>query len=130
MYTTSGSKVDYRPGLTFGFAMGCKGVNNNSTSLLTNPSDTTAVGGNGRVCNTTTIRYPINPGRQFSGFTTGCDDGVCANVGVNSPLRSAHPGGVLGLLGDGSVRFVSDTIANSILASLAVRNDGNVLEDF
>ncbi len=121
IYTDATTRVDYRPGRQHGFAMGCKGSNNNTTTLPTS--------GDGRVFNTVTIRYKINPGKnQF--YTTACDDGVCANMGVNSPLRSPHSGGVLSLLGDGSVRFIAETINNTTLANLAVRNDGNVLEEF
>ncbi|MCC6420344.1 MAG: DUF1559 domain-containing protein [Gemmataceae bacterium] len=110
---------DWRPSIQHGFAMGCNG-NNNSTSALPNNS-------NGRVFNTTTIRYLINHGTSPNaplGNTTSCTTGICQNAGNNNPLRSAHTGGVNVLLGDGSVRFLQDTLTAVVLARLAARNDG------
>lgn len=48
----------------------------------------------------------------------------------NTPLLSQHPGGVQGLLGDGSVRFISETVQLTTLRNLADRDDGNPLGDF
>jgi len=42
----------------------------------------------------------------------------------NIPLNSAHPGGVNVLLGDGSVRFTSDSTSMLILAEISTRDDG------
>ncbi|WP_262023243.1 DUF1559 domain-containing protein [Blastopirellula sp. J2-11] len=124
VYTGTASspvRSDFRPGVNYGFLMGVIGNDDNTTVL---PS-----GSNGRPSNTTTLRYQINPGKnQF--FSTSCSDGVCTSVGGNHPLTSAHPGGVLVLLVDGSVRFIAETISTTTLANLAVRNDGNVLSDF
>jgi prepilin-type N-terminal cleavage/methylation domain-containing protein/prepilin-type processing-associated H-X9-DG protein len=44
--------------------------------------------------------------------------------------RSLHPGGVNVLLGDGSVRFVGNTIPIGTWQNLGISNDGNVLGDF
>ena len=44
--------------------------------------------------------------------------------------RSAHPGGVQILLGDGSVRFISDNISLITWQSLGDRADGSVVGDF
>ena len=78
--------------------------------------------------NCTTLRYIINPGPGFA-FSTASDDGVQFR-GYNTPLRSAHSGGVQILLGDASVRFVNETISLTTLAQLANRNDGLVLGEF
>jgi len=43
---------------------------------------------------------------------------------------SYHPGGTQVLLGDGSVRFVSDSIAVQTWVNLSRRGDGQVLGDF
>lgn len=66
----------------------------------------------------TTIRQSPNP-RNYVAYQQ-------ANR-CNTPLTSQHPGGVLGLLADGSVHFLSDTIKLSTLKHLADRNDGYTL---
>jgi prepilin-type N-terminal cleavage/methylation domain-containing protein/prepilin-type processing-associated H-X9-DG protein len=110
---TGSTQRDYRPSVQHGFTMGCQGNNNSNTNVPNNS--------NGRVFNTTTLRYPIN---RVTGFNTACSDGVCQNAGNNTPLRSGHSGGVNVLLADGSVRFLSDSTPASVLARLARRNDG------
>ena len=71
--------------------------------------------------NVTTIRYPINT-RNYN--QPGIDD----DRGANNPLVSAHPGGVYGLFGDGSVRFLADETDLLALKQLATRDDGLVAE--
>lgn len=71
------------------------------------------------------IRYPIN---KFNSNTL-TDDGK-AMGGVNMPLTSPHPGGVLCSLADGSVRFLAETINQATLVNLASRQDGQVLGEF
>jgi prepilin-type processing-associated H-X9-DG protein len=44
--------------------------------------------------------------------------------------RSYHAGGVQVLLGDGSVRFVSDNISNATWRALGTKNGGEVLGEF
>jgi prepilin-type processing-associated H-X9-DG protein len=68
-------------------------------------------------CNGTT--YPANPpctnsGNQFS----------------HKAARSRHSGGVNVLLGDGSVRFVRNTISLTTWRTLGTMNGGEVLNDF
>jgi prepilin-type N-terminal cleavage/methylation domain-containing protein/prepilin-type processing-associated H-X9-DG protein len=110
---------DWRAGAEYGWAMGCVGGNNNNQSILKTDRY------NARAFNTTTLRYTINRTRYY---TTSCSDGVCKNWGNNTPLRSAHPGGVNALFGDGSVHFLSETIPATVLARLAARQDGQVVQ--
>jgi prepilin-type N-terminal cleavage/methylation domain-containing protein/prepilin-type processing-associated H-X9-DG protein len=89
-------------------------------------------GGDARLFSMNTIRYRIN---QKSGWNPGngslssggdCSSavGVCANLGSNIPLTSAHTGGINMLFGDGTVRFGSDSMDMPTLAKLAIRDDG------
>jgi prepilin-type processing-associated H-X9-DG protein len=43
--------------------------------------------------------------------------------GANTPLNSAHPGGVNVALADGSVRFLADDMSLDTLGRLATRDD-------
>ncbi|MFI4874616.1 MAG: DUF1559 domain-containing protein [Blastopirellula sp. JB062] len=71
--------------------------------------------------NLTTLRYPIN--------TYGGDHNT-ASYQHNVAFTSAHPGGMLGAMVDGSVQFVPETIDFAILTGLCDRQDGSVLKDF
>jgi len=115
------TREDFRPSRIYGFAMGCVGDETNVSNQTTLPNDSYG----GRAFNTTTLRYAINQTRYY---TSACDDGVCRNGGNNTPLRSAHPGGVNALFGDGSVHFLSETIPATVLARLAARQDGEVVQ--
>jgi len=70
----------------------------------------------------TTIRWTINPRSVGNGAIAGWQS--------NTPLTSSHTGGVHGLLGDGSVRFISENINMDTLKFLARRDDGQVLSEF
>lgn len=70
-----------------------------------------------RLYNSTTLRYPINS------VKIGLP-GVGNNDGQNNGLYSAHPGGVQTALGDGSVRFVNETVDMFTLRLLCTRHDG------
>ena len=65
---------------------------------------------------------------------TGFDKGVQGNSGPpcyiedNAPLTSAHSGGVLACRADGSVQFLADTTTLDVLARLATRDDGQVVQ--
>ncbi len=73
--------------------------------------------------NLTTIRYRPNS-REYD------RPGIRDNHGPNNPLLSAHSGGVNGLLADGSVRFIGESIDLQILKGLATRDDGGTVDDF
>jgi prepilin-type N-terminal cleavage/methylation domain-containing protein/prepilin-type processing-associated H-X9-DG protein len=76
----------------------------------------------------TTIRYRINQktGWAFAAPNVGVIPQRWQSEGANVPLVSAHDGGVNALLGDGSVRFLSDSVDLITLARMATKDDGGV----
>jgi prepilin-type N-terminal cleavage/methylation domain-containing protein len=80
-----------------------------------------------RIFNLTTVRFSPNAPVVIDNANW---PGVGDNFGSNNPLNSAHTGGIQGLLGDGSVRFISDNIDMLTLRLLCSRNDGQVLGEF
>jgi hypothetical protein len=52
------------------------------------------------------------------------------NCGPNDEMFSSHTGGIQVLLGDGSVRFISETLDNTIVSRLAKRDDGLPVSEF
>jgi hypothetical protein len=66
--------------------------------------------------------YPIN-----SKTTAGGSDNTWD---ANTVLNSFHVGGVHAVMGDGSVRFISDATNFQTIQKLAVRDDGQVVGDF
>ncbi len=104
------TKGDARPGATWGWAMGCHST--------WGPW----VGGGG----VTTIRYA--PNSRSLGL-----EGVIHTTEhqrSNTPLNSAHVGGVHVLLGDGTVRFISENINMPTLTYLSVAADSQVVGEF
>lgn len=75
-----------------------------------------------RCFNTTTIRYNIG---ERNATLAGVDGQRC-----NCPIQSAHVAGANVLLGDGSVRFLGDSLDQTTLRRLASRDDGNAVGDF
>jgi prepilin-type N-terminal cleavage/methylation domain-containing protein/prepilin-type processing-associated H-X9-DG protein len=71
----------------------------------------------------TTVRYRINPKAGDCPTGSGCDQIYDANTA----LTSQHPGGVNALRVDGSVSFLSESVAMDTLLRLACRNDGQVV---
>ena len=64
----------------------------------------------------------INPG--VMGMPCNCTQG---NRDAGGQARSLHPGGVNVGMGDGSVRFIKNSIANLVWFHLLVSNDGAVI---
>ena len=56
--------------------------------------------------------------------------GIGDNFGINLPLNSAHAGGVHGLMGDGTVRFVGNNIDMLTYRRLMTRDDGVAITNF
>ncbi len=74
---------------------------------------------------TTTVRYPINADNTICVGGSGCD----TTYDANTVLNSFHPGGTQGLLLDGSVRFLVETMNHATLLSISSRDDGTVVSD-
>ena len=75
-----------------------------------------------RCFNETTIRYAVGTKLEV-GTTMGGDR-------CNTPIQSVHDGGAHVLLGDGSVRFLSNSLNLDVEKNLADRNDGNPMDEF
>ncbi|PHR96384.1 MAG: prepilin-type cleavage/methylation domain-containing protein [Blastopirellula sp.] len=107
---------------TSGAWMGMKNrkVPNGNGTFSTTGSHSSA--GNGdrdmRYYNITTVRQTPNP-KGAPGYH---NQNRC-----NTTLRSRHPGGVLALVCDGSVKFITDTVDLQAFYNFADRNDGNPL---
>jgi len=119
----SGYKVPWGSGHTHGWSIGSCG----GTGVPPNYSP----GGDNRAFSCVTVRYPINLKKGWPDPPGDCANlGVCDNTANNIPINSAHPGGANVLLGDGSVRFVAETVTLETLARLATRDDGQSLTNF
>ncbi|WP_437222943.1 DUF1559 domain-containing protein [Planctomicrobium sp. SH661] len=70
----------------------------------------------------TNINYRIN--------SQTVADGTGHGAYPSTIINSFHVGGIHGLLGDGSVRFISENIDMENLRRLGARNDGLVLSEF
>jgi prepilin-type N-terminal cleavage/methylation domain-containing protein len=104
----NGNKVDCGSDCDHGFMIGPSG-----TALGVGTSWAS------RIFTTTCVLHRIN---ERSMLALGVD----GNCGPNRPIQSVHPGGALGLLGDGSVRFLEETMELQTLYDLANRDDGHV----
>ncbi|MCY2991619.1 MAG: DUF1559 domain-containing protein [Planctomycetota bacterium] len=71
--------------------------------------------------NITTVRYRPNYKRVLG---TAPLPGCSEDHGSNNPLQSAHPGGLLIGMTDGSVQFLSQTTDLGVLLRLSIRDDG------
>ena len=71
----------------------------------------------------------INGNKSPAGGPPGCP-WTTNNCGPNSEPFSAHTGGVHTLLGDGTVRFISENIATQTIRQLCGRNDGQSVGEF
>ena len=71
--------------------------------------------------NITTVRYPPDFKLVMGNPPLpGCSE----NHAINNPLQSAHPGGLLVAMVDGSVEFVARQTELAILLRMAIRDDG------
>jgi type II secretory pathway pseudopilin PulG len=81
----------------------------------------------GRLYNLTTVRYKPDLkkviGTSGNG-APGCNAEHINGDGLNNPLQSPHPGGILAAFVDGSVQFISGTTDLAVLLRVAIRDDG------
>jgi len=97
-------KADIRAGRSVGSWMGINNINIDC-----------------RCFNTATVRYSVGTKTNNAGM--GYD-------GCNTPIQSIHVGGAHVLMGDGAVRFISDSTNFDLVRYLACRGDGNVIGEF
>lgn len=100
-----------------------------STATNAPRGDTGANWMTGTTCQTV-FNTIVNPNRAFSTCmhcTWGC--GAADSIGLFS-TNSRHRGGVQVVLGDGGVRFISDSIDNTTWQRLGGISDGKTLGDF
>jgi prepilin-type N-terminal cleavage/methylation domain-containing protein/prepilin-type processing-associated H-X9-DG protein len=116
----NGAQQDWRASQPWGWHIGVKST--------TSPPNFTGGDPDNRSSNMVTIRYPVNQKTGWADNVGGT--GVGAYVGANTPLNSAHSGGVNILLGDGSVRFLSESLPLNVLAMLATRDDGQSVPNY
>jgi prepilin-type N-terminal cleavage/methylation domain-containing protein/prepilin-type processing-associated H-X9-DG protein len=122
--TANGTKQQWGAGLLHGWQIGFYRSSNVSPPNLGNGNDM-------RTFQMTTIRYTINRKTGWPDAPGNCGSvGVCDNMGTNIPLNSAHSGGVNAVFGDGSIRFLRDSLTLQTLAQLSTRDDGTVIGDF
>ena len=76
--------------------------------------------------NLTSVNFGINQ-KKFVGFAGA---GTQINLGANIPVQSVHTGGTHVLMGDGTVRFLNQTLAIATWKMLATRDDRQPLGDF
>jgi prepilin-type N-terminal cleavage/methylation domain-containing protein/prepilin-type processing-associated H-X9-DG protein len=120
LVTANGTKVSWYGSAQHGIVIGFHSNNPNAGG-----------GGDRRQFNHTTIRYAINRKTGWPDAPGNCGTvGVCENSSSNAPLTATHSGGVNSLMGDGSVRFLRDSLPLDVLGRLAIRDDGQVLSDF
>jgi prepilin-type processing-associated H-X9-DG protein len=70
------------------------------------------------------LKRVIDGTTSGGGGAPGCSESHISGQGVNNPLQSPHPGGVLVAMVDGSVQFISGTTDLAVFLRLAIRDDG------
>ena len=75
--------------------------------------------------NITTVRYRANYKKVLGtvALGPGCAEDR-GTGGINNPLQSAHSGGLLVGMTDGSVQFITQTTDLAVLLRLSIRDDG------
>ena len=108
-----GVKTDIRSNYTSGWP----------GSSLSNTVPTLVASSNMFYNGLTTVKYAINSTAVVAPFND-------TPYRANTVLNSYHVGGIHALLGDGSVRFLSENMNFATLLSLASKDDGQVLSEF
>lgn len=81
----------------------------------------------GNVFNVTTVRYKPDVKEVMTGGV-GPAPGCREISGLNNPLQSPHPGGILVAFVDGSVQFISGTTDLAVLLRIAISDDGQTVK--
>ncbi|NLX95833.1 MAG: DUF1559 domain-containing protein [Rhodopirellula sp.] len=81
---------------------------------------------NGGYFRSTLYNHYLMPNSKFFDTHTNDPNNYLQSCGLFA-ARSMHPGGVNALLGDGSVRFFSDTVTEAIWRAVATRSGGEVV---
>jgi prepilin-type N-terminal cleavage/methylation domain-containing protein len=119
-YADGTAPADIRSGGLYGWTMGSAST---PSSYPSTPDY--------RPFNTQTVRYPINTVfANSNGGGSGAANGAYPgglDLQMNMPIRSAHTGGALALLADGSVQFLTNNTAINVLGALAARSDNQVV---
>ncbi|WP_417731894.1 DUF1559 domain-containing protein [Rosistilla oblonga] len=100
-------------------------VNNSGEQMLENMSLSSFSSLAAYAGGITTVRYSPN-----AFWKSGAPSSASSQYEVNTILNSFHPGGIHGLLTDGAVRFVSETVELDTMIKLSIRDDGQVLGEF
>ncbi|MCE9564995.1 MAG: DUF1559 domain-containing protein [Planctomycetes bacterium] len=104
---STAAPADFRPGRTYSFMMGAANPWNNTDN---------------RGMNWTTLRYAVNYA-PATAVLTDATTGIM-QPGANNPLTSSHTGGINAVFGDGSVRFLQNSLPTQTLGRLSARADG------
>jgi len=116
---TTKTKQHIDPGYPWGWTMGT------THDELIDGSLSATTSTDGRQFNITTVAYGIGNPKSYG------LPGVTNDHGANNPLLSAHGGhGVNTVFVDGSVHFLSTTLAAETLARLVTRDDGKVVGEY
>jgi prepilin-type processing-associated H-X9-DG protein len=92
--------------------------NGNGTWSVTGMHDANGINTDGRCFNLTTVRQTPNPPVTATWQV---------HPNCNTPLTSAHSGGINALRADGSVTFIQNSIELLVLQNLVDRDDGAVV---
>jgi prepilin-type processing-associated H-X9-DG protein len=108
----------------------CNGPNVSPSMLMTLSSRVGAAWAVGDMTCTTYNHVSGPNSRTCAGMTMDMmPDVSMVDMAVDLPPSSYHPGGVNTVLGDGSVRFIKETIALTVWRALGTRNGGEVLNE-
>ena len=107
-----------------GMAKGTAGVPQTATGAVTNPDSAHWYGVQDEPSNFAGGAY------RTVAYAPNTVYGGLASTENNQSLKSAHVGGVHGLMADGAVRFISENISLATLFYLSDIRDGNVVGDF
>jgi len=116
------------------WAMGLAGASLTAANAIgdcTVPNDRNEYSDDIENCNN--VRQRLGTGNTGLGaIRMGCSNDNLPNNWPNwqAQARSLHPGGVQACFGDGSVRTIPNTIAQSVWYLLNSREDGKTIPDF